>query len=131
MILEEEFFLLCELWVWVGVWCGSKGSGVDVTSVTSSSHEFGVVGVTIDLYEGGNLLSFSFIGDHEHVLDTSVILVALPSRSWVYAWLRACWGRCLSVGFRLSGHQSSSCHELGDVFDRRSGRVGAVVWQWW
>jgi len=61
--LEEEFFFSRESGVWVRVWYGSKSSGVDVASTTLGSHELGVVCIPIDLYKGGDLLSFSFIRD--------------------------------------------------------------------
>ena len=63
MVLEEEFFLLCELGAWIGVWYGLESPSVDVAPMTSSGHEFWVVSIAVNLYKGGNFSSFSFIGD--------------------------------------------------------------------
>ena len=63
LVVLEEFFLVCELGAWIGVWYGSKSSGVDIASMTLGGHELGVVCVTINLYKGGDFSSFSFIGD--------------------------------------------------------------------
>ncbi len=59
--------------------------------MSSSRHKFWVVGVTVDLYEGGDFLSFSLIRDEEHVLDASGGLIAFPSGSRMYAWLWSSW----------------------------------------